>query len=120
MTDTLFQTLDLLGGDSSTWDLYRETFNTTGPKSLFMIPFVSDITPEDVEKSARLVEFYLGSSDNITLDNAQALIDMFTDSGKILIIESLENSQSASSLSVQSFENDVVDRCLLWTLSPDQ
>ena len=89
MTDTLFQTLDLLGGDSSTWDLYRETFNTTGPKSLFMIPFVSDITPEDVKKSGRLVDFYLGSSDNITLDNAQALIDMFTDSGKILIIESL-------------------------------
>ena len=50
-----------------------------------MIPFVSDITPEDVEKSGKLVEFYLGSSDNITLDNAQALIDMFTDSGKILI-----------------------------------
>ena len=85
MTDTLFQTLDLLGGNSSTWDLYRETFNTTGPKSLFMIPFVSDITPEDVEKSVRLVEFYLGSSDNITLDNAQALIDMFTDSGKIFL-----------------------------------
>ena len=48
-----------------------------------MIPFVSDITPEDVEKSGKLVEFYLGSYDSITLDNAQALIDMFTDSGRI-------------------------------------
>ena len=48
-----------------------------------MIPFFSDITEEDVERSRRLVEFYLGSYDNITLDNAQALIDMFTDSGKI-------------------------------------
>ena len=76
-------TSDLLGGNSSTWELYRETFNTTGPKSLFMIPFFSDITEEDVEKSGRLVEFYLGSYDNITLDNAQALIDMYTDSGKI-------------------------------------
>ena len=75
--------LDLLAGNSSTWELYRETFNTTGPKSLFMIPFVSDITAEDVENSGKLVEFYLGSYDNITLDNAQALIDMFTDSGKI-------------------------------------
>ena len=85
VTDILFPTLELLGGNSSTWDLYRETFNTTGPKSLFMIPFVSDIRPEDVERSGRLVEFYLGSSDNISLDNAQALIDMFTDSGKIYI-----------------------------------
>ena len=50
-----------------------------------MIPFMADITAEDVEKSGRLVEFYLGSSDNITRDNAQALIDMFTDSGKILV-----------------------------------
>ena len=50
-----------------------------------MIPFFSDITEEDVERSGRLVEFYLGSYDNITLDNAQALIDMFTDSGKISI-----------------------------------
>ena len=81
--DILFWIQELLGGNSSTWDLYRETFNTTGPKSLFMIPFVSDITPEDVEKSGKLVEFYLGSSDNITLENAQALIDMFTDSGKL-------------------------------------
>ena len=85
MTDIIFPTLELLGGNSSTWDLYRETFNTTGPKSLFMIPFVSDIRPEDVERSGRLVQFYLGSSDNISLDNAQALIDMFTDSGKISI-----------------------------------
>ena len=79
----LFWTLGLLGGNSSDWELYRETFNTTGTKAVFMIPFVSDITVEDVEKSGRLVEFYLGSYDNITLDNAQALIDMFTDAGKI-------------------------------------
>ena len=79
----LFWTLGLLGGNSSDWDLYRETFNTTGTKGVFMIPFVSDITVEDVEKSGRLVEFYLGSYDNITLDNAQGLIDMFTDAGKI-------------------------------------
>ena len=50
-----------------------------------MIPFMADITAEDVEKSGRLVEFYLGSSDNITLDNAQALIDLFSDSGTFTV-----------------------------------
>ena len=51
-----------------------------------MIPFVSDITPEDVERAARLVEFYLGSYENITKDNAQAVIDMYTDSGIFISI----------------------------------
>lgn len=78
--------LDLLGGNSSTWDLYRETFNMTGTKGLFMIPFVSDITTEDVERAARLVEFYLGSYENISKDNAQAVIDMYTDSGIFISI----------------------------------
>ena len=78
----LWAVSDLLGGNSSTWDLYRETFNTTGTKSLFMIPFASDITEKDVDRAAELVKFYLGSYDNITKENAQALIDMFTDSGK--------------------------------------
>ena len=45
-----------------------------------MIPS-SDITPEDRQRTDRLVEFYLGSYDNITEQNAQALIDMYSDSG---------------------------------------
>ena len=48
-----------------------------------MIPFLSDITPEDKQRTDRLVEFYLGSYQNITEENAQALIDMFSDSGKL-------------------------------------
>ena len=71
-----------------------------------MIPFASDITEEDVERAAELVKFYLGSYDNITKDNAQALIDMFTDSGKFLF----------NSL----FIDILLCRGLLWTLSAHQ
>ena len=46
-----------------------------------MIPFPSDITAQDVERSGKLVQFYLGSYDNITEDNAAQLINMFSDSG---------------------------------------
>ena len=45
-----------------------------------MIPS-SDITAEDRQRTDRLVEFYLGSYDNITEQNAQALIDLYSDSG---------------------------------------
>merc|ERR1712062_30203 len=71
----------LLGGDSDTWTQYRETFNSSGVRQVFMIPFDSDVTAEDRLRTDQLVEFYLGSYDNITEDNAQALIDLFSDSG---------------------------------------
>jgi len=71
----------LLGGDSDTWAEFREKFNSSGVRQLFMIPFDSDITAEDRLRTDQLVEFYLGSYDNITQDNAQALIDLFSDSG---------------------------------------
>ena len=87
-----------MGGNSSTWDLYRETFNMTGTKGLFMIPFVSYITPEDVERAGRLVEFYLGSYQNITKDNAQAVIDMYTDSGIFISIFHLWMNRQKSRL----------------------
>ena len=70
-----------MGGDSQDWEEYREDFNTTGTKTLFMIPFPSDITAQDVERSGELVQFYLGSYDNITEDNAAQLINLFSDSG---------------------------------------
>ena len=70
-----------MGGDSKEWEEYREDFNTTGTKTLFMIPFPSDITAQDVERSGKLVQFYLGSYGNITEENAAQLINMFSDSG---------------------------------------
>merc|ERR550525_43318 len=72
---------DLLGGNSSTWDLFRENFNIAGTKTLFMIPFLEDMTAQDRQRTDQLVEFYLSSYDNITEQNAQAVIDLFSDSG---------------------------------------
>ena len=76
----IFLLSDVLG-DPSQWESFREKFNRTGTKSLFMIPFYSDITEEDVGRTDQIVEFYVGSYDNITEDNKHRMIDMFTDSG---------------------------------------
>ena len=70
-----------MGGDSKEWEEYRDDFNTTGTKTLFMIPFSSDITAQDVERTGKLVQYYLGSYDNIAEDNAPQLINMFSESG---------------------------------------
>ena len=74
-------------GNSTLWDSFRENFNRTGTKSLFMIPFYSDITEEDVARTDQIVEFYLGSYDNITEDNKHKMIDIFTDSGCSILIK---------------------------------
>ena len=42
---------------------------------------MSDITLQDEDNMHKLVEFYLGSIDNIGENYAQNLIDMFTDAG---------------------------------------
>ena len=68
-------------GNSSLWNDFRENFRTRGTKSLFMIPFYSDITEEDVERTDEIVKFYVGSYDNLTEDNQHRIIDIFTDSG---------------------------------------
>ena len=87
-----FYSSDVLGGDSKEWDEYRADFNTTGTKTLFMIPFPSNITAQDVERTGKLVEFYLGSYDNITEDNAAQLINMFSESGiNISILYNLDS-----------------------------
>ena len=68
-------------GNSSLWNDFRENFRTRGTKSLFMIPFYSDITEEDVERTDEIVKFYVGSYDNLTEGNQHRIIDIFTDSG---------------------------------------
>ena len=82
----IFLLSDVLG-NSTLWDSFRENFNRTGTKSLFMIPFYSDITEEDVARTDQIVEFYLGSYDNITEDNKHKMIDIFTDSGCSFLIK---------------------------------
>ena len=46
-----------------------------------MIPFESDVTEADIRKTERLLEFYVGSYEDITEENKYKLIDMYTDSG---------------------------------------
>ena len=65
--------------DSTLWDDIRNNFDTYGPKHLFNIANQSDIMPEDVEKAHKILEYYVGSIDNINEDHMQGMFDMLTD-----------------------------------------
>ena len=41
---------------------------------------VSDATSEDVENARKLLDFYVGGVENVTMANIQSLVDMMTDS----------------------------------------
>jgi len=61
------------------WEYYRTTFIENAPYDLFGVINASDYPDKLVNKTESVVEFYLGSTDNINIDNIQGLIDMFTD-----------------------------------------
>ena len=87
-----------------------------------MIPLASDITAKDRLRTDQLVEFYLGSYDNITEDNAQALIDLFSDSGNFTVkfpfLSSLSGLTIAYSTALYQMEIDFkFERFLLRKLS---
>ena len=63
------------------WEEYRDNYNISGTKNLFMIPFESDVTEADIRKTEQVLDFYVGGFDGITEANKYSLIDMFTDSG---------------------------------------
>merc|ERR1712066_8661 len=63
------------------WEEYRNDFKINGTKNLFMIPFDSDVTDADIKKTERVLEYYVGTYDDITEENKFKLIDMYTDSG---------------------------------------
>ena len=63
------------------WDEYRDNYNISGTKNLFMIPFESDVTEADIRKTEQVLDFYVGGFEGITEANKYSLIDMFTDSG---------------------------------------
>ena len=63
------------------WEEYRENYNISGTKNLFMIPFESDVTEADIRKTEQVLDFYVGGIEGITEANKYGLIDMFTDSG---------------------------------------
>lgn len=65
--------------NSSLWKVLRDNFEVGGTKSLFGIVDELDITSEDIHNMNTLVEFYVGSLENIDEKHAQRNIDMFTD-----------------------------------------
>ena len=65
--------------DPSKWEIYRNLFDVLGPKSLFNIANESDITEADLENTYELVNYYVGSKDNINEEHKQGMFDMFTD-----------------------------------------
>ena len=68
--------------DPSKWIDYRNNFNNiTGPRLLFHIANISDITTTDLERTNKVIEYYLGSADNINEDHKHEMFQMLTDSG---------------------------------------
>ena len=65
----------------SLWPSYRENFDIYGPQSLFNIVNISEITENDVKNAHTIVEYYVGSVDNINEEHKQGMFDMFTDAG---------------------------------------
>ena len=72
--------LDVLA-DPSLWEERRNNFNITGTMNLFNIADKLDITAEDIEKAHKIVDFYVGSMNNMDESHKQGMFDMFTDSG---------------------------------------
>ena len=64
------------------WEEYRDSYNISGTKTLFMIPFDEDVTDADIKKTEKLLEFYVGSYEGINEANKYKLIDLYTDSGE--------------------------------------
>ena len=74
------------GLDISAWtdpDFFedlRNNWETLGVARLLGLTKMSDVTGEDVEKARKLLEFYVGGVENVTMANVQSLVDMMTDS----------------------------------------
>jgi len=74
----ILQFLDMLA-NPALWEDYRTNFDVRGVQALFNIANTSDITNEDVKNAHKLVEFYVGSMENIDDDHMQGMFDLFTD-----------------------------------------
>ena len=65
--------------DASQWDNVKTAFKTLGPRLLFNIADPADFTDEDFAKARQIIEFYVGSIDNINEEHKQGMIYMMTD-----------------------------------------
>ena len=66
-----------------TWEDFKKNFYVYGPRRFFKIANQSEISDTDIEKTHQIVEFYLGSDDNINEEHRQELFDMFTDAAML-------------------------------------
>ena len=65
--------------DPTQWEYWGPSFNTTGPKLLFNIADESEITAKDIENAHKLLDYYVGSVDNINEEHKEGMFKMFTD-----------------------------------------
>jgi len=79
-TDEGIVLVDPLRGLGITWEDYKNNFIENGPYKLFNIANASDVTDDLINKTAMIVDFYLGSTENINIDNIQGIMDLLTDS----------------------------------------
>merc|ERR1711988_1036687 len=65
--------------DPSQWEVLRNNFGTMGPMNLFGIFDPLEVTNEDIAKAHKIVDFYVGSVDNINEDHLEGMLHMYTD-----------------------------------------
>ena len=73
----LFMTPYIL--DNALLEDYKNNFDILGPLQLFNIGNASEITSKDIQNAHEIVEFYVGSVENIDSSHIQGLVDMLTD-----------------------------------------
>ena len=66
--------------DPNFFEDLRNNWETVGVARLLGLTRVSDATSEDIENARKLLDFYVGGVENVTMANIQSLVDMMTDS----------------------------------------
>ena len=52
---------------------------TIVPQLIFNIADRTDVTDTDIENAHKLLDYYIGSVENISEENVQGMVDMYTD-----------------------------------------
>ena len=66
-------------GDPTQWENWKMDFDSRGPMTLFNIANSSEITEKDLENAHKLLEYYVGSVNNINEEHRQGMFKMLTD-----------------------------------------
>ena len=63
----------------SKWKTLQDNFNPKLVKNMLNIADNENATSDEIERALKVVEFYVGSIDNINQENLQSVTDMYTD-----------------------------------------